>query len=92
MFLEERFTGYLQRRYCKHFTHFYMVSYPLLPKDTGCKYFFAVNLHGEGKLKIDVNFVLQILSYKLEFTKHANCILQGVISFLRVPLNFQLFQ
>ena len=39
MFLEERFTGYLQRRYCKHFTHFYMVSYPLLPKDTGCKYF-----------------------------------------------------
>ena len=64
---------------CKHFTRFYMVSYLLPPK-------------GEVKLKIDVNFILQTLSCKLEFTKHVNCILQGVISFLHVPVNFQLFQ
>ena len=56
-----------------------MVSYLLPPK-------------GEVKLKIDVNFILQTLSCKLEFTKHVNCILQGAISFLHVPVNFQLFQ
>ena len=54
--------------------------------------FFTVNLHGEVKLKIDVNFILQTLSCKLQFTKHVNCILQDVISFLHVPVNFQLFQ
>ena len=53
---------------------------------------FAVNLHGEGKLKIDVNFILKTLYCKLEFTKHVNCILQDVISFLHVPVNFELFQ
>ena len=59
-----------------------MVSYPLLPKDAGCKCFFLmVNLHGEVKLEIDENFILQTLSCKLEFTKHVNYILQGVISF-----------
>ena len=53
--------------------------------------FFTVNLHGEVKLKIDVNFILQTLSCKLQFTKHVNCILQDVISFLHVPVNFQPF-
>ena len=52
---------------------------------------FTVNLHGEVKLKINVNFILRTLSCKLEFTKQVNCILKGVISFLYVPVNFQLF-
>ena len=63
-----------------------------------CKTFYTF-LHGlllppkgEVKLKIDVNSILQTLSCKLEFTKHVNCILQGVISFLHVPVNFQRFQ
>ena len=54
--------------------------------------FFTVILNGEVKLKIDVNSILQTLSCKLEFAKHVNCILQGAISFLHVPVNFQLFQ
>ena len=29
--------------------------------------FFTVNLHGELKLEIDVNFILQTLSCELEF-------------------------
>ena len=66
-----------------------MVSYPLLPKDAGCKC-FMVNLHGEVKLEIEENFILQTLSCKLEFTKHVNCILQDVI--FTCAVNFQLFQ
>ena len=67
-----------------------MVSYPLLPKDAGCNFFFMVNLHGEVKLEIEENFILQTLSCKLEFTKHVNCILQDVI--FTCAVNFQLFQ
>ena len=67
-----------------------MVSYQLLPKDAGCKCFFMVNLHGEVKLEIEENFILQTLSCKLEFTKHVNCILQDVI--FTCAVNFQLFQ
>ena len=69
------FTCYLhvlRRNIYRLFTkniHFYIVSYPLLPKDAGCKCFLPLNLHGEVKLKIDVNFILQTLSCKLEFTK-----------------------
>ena len=52
--------------------------------------FFMVNLHGEVKLEIEENFILQTLSCKLEFTKHVNCILQDVI--FTCAVNFQLFQ
>ena len=53
-------------------------------------FFFMVNLHGEVKLEIEENFILQTLSCKLEFTKHVNCILQDVI--FTCAVNFQLFQ
>ena len=49
-----------------------------------------VNLHGEVKLEIEENFILQTLSCKLEFTKHVNCILQDLI--FTCAVNFQLFQ
>ena len=47
-----------------------------------------VNLHGEVKLEIEENFILQTLSCKLEFTKHVNCILQDVIFTCAVNFNF----
>ena len=40
--------------------------------------FFTVNLSGEGKLKIDVNLMLQTLSSR--FIKHVNCSLLQVVN------------
>ena len=46
-----------------------------------------------GKTEIFIFiFILQTPSCKLEFIKHVTCILQGVVSFLHVPVYFQLFQ
>ena len=77
---------------CKTFYTFLHGLLSIIAERTLALIVFTVILNGEVKLKIDVNSFLQTLSCKLEFAKHANCILQGAISFLHVPVNFQLFQ
>ena len=86
----ERFTGYLQRRYCKYVENILHVftwsPIHLLPKDAGCEcfFFFYGKFTWWGKTGNWWKFILQTLSCRLEFTKHVNCILQGVISFIHV--------